>query len=528
MKKLLMMAAFAGMMAFPEVLAETESIADNTYTVYIPDVVEMRDQSSEYIIRVDGILGKYEQIDIVPEATITLTEEGTVDPKDPVTATVVLDRTDYHYDELAKGAVNGSGRIYCEDLSAGNWKGQVSFSISKRLEDGVHHLEYHENGGTMPSTYETLHKNETETILPNASKTGYTFQGWSLSEDLSDPMQVLSGTYETDPIVLYASFEPNTYTLSFDSAGGTSVGAKTVTYDQTIGTLSTPIRTGYTFLGWYDTNGKQVTESTIYQTVGNTTLTAKWQANTYTLSFDSNGGSAVNAKTVTYDQTIGTLSTPTRTGHTFLGWYDSAGKQVTASTVYQTAENSTLTAQWQVNAYTVTWLNSSGNALKNTSYQYGTSVPASAFPSQSNTQWQIFAGWKNTSSGAITGAFTMPAGNVTLQATYRQKSGAFVSGNDMIYSNGDRIIKFAELLQAQGITGIKYQWVNYAGDSASDNKDAAHPYRQMTFSAANAEAAYNTVKYVMSIQKNYSPLNTYPVTYFALYLEGGDMINIKP
>ena len=74
-----MMAAFAGMMAFPEVLAETESIADNTYTVYIPDVVEMRDQSSEYIIRVDGILGKYEQIDIVPEATITLTEEGTVD-----------------------------------------------------------------------------------------------------------------------------------------------------------------------------------------------------------------------------------------------------------------------------------------------------------------------------------------------------------------------------------------------------------------------------------------------------------------
>ena len=458
MKKLLMMAAFAGMMAFPEVLAETESIADNTYTVYIPDVVEMRDQSSEYIIRVDGILGKYEQIDIVPEATITLTEEGTVDPKDPVTATVVLDRTDYHYDELAKGAVNGSGRIYCEDLSAGNWKGQVSFSISKRLEDGVHHLEYHENGGTMPSTYETLHKNETETILPNASKTGYTFQGWSLSEDLSDPMQVLSGTYETDPIVLYASFEPNTYTLSFDSAGGTSVGAKTVTYDQT----------------------------------------------------------------------IGTLSTPTRTGHTFLGWYDSAGKQVTASTVYQTAENSTLTAQWQVNTYTVTWLNSSGNALKNTSYQYGTSVPASAFPSQSNTQWQIFAGWKNTSSGAITGAFTMPAGNVTLQATYRQKSGAFVSGNDMIYSNGDRIIKFAELLQAQGITGIKYQWVNYAGDSASDNKDAAHPYRQMTFSAANAEAAYNTVKYVMSIQKNYSPLNTYPVTYFALYLEGGDMINIKP
>ena len=98
----------------------------------------------------------------------------------------------------------------------------------------------------------------------------------------------------------------------------------------------------------------------------------------------------------------------------------------------------------------------------------------------------------------------------------------------MIYANGDRIIKFAELLQAQGIVGIKYQWVNYAGDSASDNKDAAHPYRQMIFSATNAEAAYNTVKHVMSIQKNYSPLNTYPVTYFALYLEGGDMINIKP
>ena len=77
------------------------------------------------------------------------------------------------------------------------------------------------------------------------------------------------------------------------------------------------------------------------------TLYARWTANTYTVTYNANGGSvAQSSKTVTFGQSYGALPAPTKAGSNFVGWQDESGKTVTAATVVTKAEHHTITAQW--------------------------------------------------------------------------------------------------------------------------------------------------------------------------------------
>lgn len=81
---------------------------------------------------------------------------------------------------------------------------------------------------------------------------------------------------------MYAQWKANTYTLAYNNNGGTGCTSKTVTYNSSYGTLCTPIRTGYTFLGWYTsaTGGTQISQSTIMNKTQNHTIYAQWKEST--------------------------------------------------------------------------------------------------------------------------------------------------------------------------------------------------------------------------------------------------------
>ncbi len=144
------------------------------------------------------------------------------------------------------------------------------------------------------------------------------------------------------------------FTVSFNANGGTtpSSESKTVTYGSTYGTLPTTTRTGYTFAGWYTdaTSGDLRTADDTVNVTADTTLYAHWTPNTYTVTFNANGGTTPTAtKDVTYASTYGTLPTPTRTGYAFLGWFTDPdnGTQITAGTVVSITAAQTLYAHWE-------------------------------------------------------------------------------------------------------------------------------------------------------------------------------------
>lgn len=115
----------------------------------------------------------------------------------------------------------------------------------------------------------------------------------------------------------------STYTLSFESNGGTT--ASNVTVSNVPDSLPVVTRTGFDFAGWY--TDSSLTNQVISQSelTEDTTLYAKWNIVTYDISYNLDGGSASTLKT---DYTIAdssyVLPTPTKNGSTFKGWYDNA------------------------------------------------------------------------------------------------------------------------------------------------------------------------------------------------------------
>lgn len=150
------------------------------------------------------------------------------------------------------------------------------------------------------------------------------------------------------------------YTVAYNANGGSGApSSQTKYYDKNITLSSTkPTRTGYTFEGWATSASGSVAygSGASYAANDGVTLYAVWKANTYTVSYNANGGSgAPPSQTKTYDVTLTLSSTkPTRTNYTFLGWATSASATkatYSAGGSYTTNANTTLYAVWSL-AYT--------------------------------------------------------------------------------------------------------------------------------------------------------------------------------
>ena len=181
-----------------------------------------------------------------------------------------------------------------------------------------------------------------------------------------------------DDVECFFKVKEKEYKITFDANGGTLTGknSKDVTYTKSYGTLPEPTREGYGFAGWYTekVNGDKIDSSSILDTPEAKTLYAHWDAKSYTVTFDGNGGTpSYTNKTVVYDAKYGSLPTASRAGYTFLGWYTDVtnGSAVTSDTKVKITATQTLYAHWRVNAVTVTFVYANGQANTTKSINYG-------------------------------------------------------------------------------------------------------------------------------------------------------------
>lgn len=132
---------------------------------------------------------------------------------------------------------------------------------------------------------------------------------------------------------MYAKWAANTYTITFDTAGGSEIAPITQDYGTNIAAPADPTREGYTFIGW----DREIPET---MPAENMTVTAQWEINQYTITFDTNGGSEIAPITQDYGTVITAPEAPEREGYTFIGW-DKAIPET------MPAENITLKARWK-------------------------------------------------------------------------------------------------------------------------------------------------------------------------------------
>lgn len=178
---------------------------------------------------------------------------------------------------------------------------------------------------------------------PQLEREGYTLKGWYCNGE--------EWRFNSDVVLnemtLTAEWIANDFTVSFNTGIADTRPNQTITFGSEYA-LPTLERTGYTFKGW-EYNGKLVTANK-WNITENATLVAKWDANTYTISLDPNGGSiSQSTYTVAYGSNF-TLPVPTNSFGSFKGWYLN-GEKITDSTGASLApwtylENKTLTTSW--------------------------------------------------------------------------------------------------------------------------------------------------------------------------------------
>ncbi len=271
---------------------------------------------------------------------------------------------------------------------------ETKYKITFNVNGGV--------GGQSSIVYIAYGKNMPSISTSAPTRTGYEFTGWYDNSDYTkgnkyysaDGTPVRNFNRKSDT-TLYAGWKIRTYIITYnlnDGSGG-QTGSLSVHYNSTLPTISKsrPTRSGFTFKGWYDntdyTKGKQYyNENNVavrnYDKTSNLTLYAGWSkvvvVQTYQVTFNINGGvgttpGRVNAVLGSAMPSI-TNSIPTRSGYTFMGWYDNA--DYTKGTQYYTNKNAssrlydklngiTLYAGWNINKLSIKY-NGNGGAWDDT------------------------------------------------------------------------------------------------------------------------------------------------------------------
>jgi len=300
------------------------------------------------------------------------------------------------------GWYNGETKV-----EAGNWGIAADVTLIAKWSIITYTIKYNLDGGVNSNLNYTSYNYEYDDIaIINPTKTGYTFTGWKVNGNDELVTELVIKHNSTGDVVLNANFIPNLYKLNLDVNGGENISISSfdINYDEKF-ELPTPSRTGYSFDGWY--NGTTKVNSGTWKYLTDLVLTAKWSIINYTITYNLDGGknNSYNPSKYNYEYEDITINEPTKIGYTFIGWtYDDVLVPVKEIVIkHNSTGNLTLTANFQINTYYITYDVNGGNELEETtiSVVYNTSFEL-VEPSRIG---YIFDGWYNGTTKVNSGTW---------------------------------------------------------------------------------------------------------------------------
>ena len=294
--------------------------------------------------------------------------------------------------------------------------------VYKAQYEASFNVTYDLNGGAWTTetedTFRKFKNDQVNVIEAVPTKTGYTFAGWTTSDVT---LEGKSFTMPAKNVTLKAKWNINKYTVKWVNWDGSEVRTDTeVPYGTELEVPADPTRAAddqytYTFKGW---------TPEVETVTGDATYKAKYtkEANSYTLTYDLDGGEWENDTTYTYpkkyNEEVEVKADPTKTGYTFAGW-TSAEVEVVNGKFTMPAKDVTLKAKWEANIYKVTYDLDGGEWTETTNefpYEYKATVEVvKTVPTREGYK---FSGWRSEEVTIENDAFTMPAKDVVLKAVW--------------------------------------------------------------------------------------------------------------
>ena len=288
-----------------DVTKEVAGLSNNYYALF------NRNQSKIHFVEsIDGVLG--EEIFVTEGYYQTRIEFDALGQK-PVKPGY---RTgSWYFDVECTRMVTGTGVTYND----------TDTTIYLQYVHNAHILSYNVDGGDGLDTVTRYYGDEI--ALPEPSKPGYEFKGWST---VKGSEEIYEGTMPDSDLTLYAVFTKKTYTIKLH-------GVEELPYTQTYSygdelNLGKPTKTGYSYGGWYlDSSFSELFTETKMPDVDNLELFLKLTPHQHQITFDVDGGSTIETITnVDYDTPLKDLEIPepTKVGYAFVKWVDALGNDV--------------------------------------------------------------------------------------------------------------------------------------------------------------------------------------------------------
>jgi uncharacterized repeat protein (TIGR02543 family) len=281
----------------------------------------------------------------------------------------------------------------------------------------VYTIAYDTNGATSGSasrSSDSFTYGSAAISLPTAgtlARTGYTFGGWSAALNGSP----ISGNYSTNAnVTLHAIWNPNTYTITYNSNGASGSAARatdsytTATTGVTLPDVGTMLKSGHTFSGWATTASGTAATSPFTTTVDRT-MYAIWTPISYTVSYDSvDAASTPTEANHTIGERFNLAAPPVKNGFYFAGWNDGSSTYQAGYSYLVGAANVQLRAVW-IQIFDVHYnFNGSPDAAPADNPQLdGAAINAIAGPQR---RGYTFAGWRDQSNTLIAGGASFTVG----------------------------------------------------------------------------------------------------------------------
>lgn len=176
--------------------------------------------------------------------------------------------------------------LVCGDItnkSLINYNGHI-IDISEKeytkYSNGTYTLRYNANGGIVDETSKTIYYGEAYGTLPTPTKDCYSFDGWFTAQNGGTKINSDDIFTGDSDVTIYAHWTKKTFTVTFDANGGyTPTTQKSIAYGENYGTLPTPTKDYYRFLGWYTSDGTKVSNGSAVSYESDHTLYAHWEDN---------------------------------------------------------------------------------------------------------------------------------------------------------------------------------------------------------------------------------------------------------
>lgn len=333
-------------------------------------------------------------------------------------------------------AADGSTKLVLEYIPV-NYK--VTFTAAGKVVS-TKEVQYFKHANTVVPTDSDMHT-YFATELP-----GYTFKGWE------PQLNTVTGDVEYK-----ALFNSNPYTVTFNYAkvkyengaefrtsttpdAGQALADITQGFNTTFVVPQLPTKAGYDLvLGkkteteplqmcWYDvsTNPHKVyyPGEVVVMPKEGLTLTAKYTANRYYITFNTNGGTYVAPVNALCDDEVTLPAYPTKDGNKCVGWYAADGTRYEAgATITMPAYGLALTAQWDTGKFNIIYKDGDTELTNFTKKDilYGTEITAPEYPDASYNGEKTFVGWREKGKTSLFTHSTMPGYSLVLEAVWGYK-----------------------------------------------------------------------------------------------------------